>query len=424
MDGQWVDRWIDTWAAMPQLAEPDNLPPPPFIQQGVVFANTTLRQTIRVSVGGSRIRLRLSNTFGGGVLPVTAAFVALPADGRAGISAVQPGSAKPLTFAGDTSVRVPVGAQVVSDPLPFALAPRTNLTVTLYLADGQAPANITSHPGSRTTSHLLSGDHTTDLNLPGATPVEHWYFLSALEVPAGPDTATAVMLGDSLTDGRGSTTNGNDRWPDRLVDRLHADPGRAGVAIANLAAGGNRVLADGLGPSAVSRLERDVLARNGVAWLVVFEGVNDIGTADAMPYAQERVKADLIAAYGQIVRQAHTRGIRVYGATITPFGDNDYDDPAGLREETRQAVNKWIRTSGRYDAVIDFDRAVRDPARPRHLLPAYDVGDGLHLSPAGYQALADAVPTGLFGRSAEKAGHGQIVDLAPGAVDRREVGEH
>jgi lysophospholipase L1-like esterase len=200
-----------------------------------------------------------------------------------------------------------------------------------------------------------------------------------------------VMLGDSLTDGRGSTTNGNDRWPDQFADRVR------GLPVLNQAAGGNRVLNDGLGPNALARLDRDVLAQSGVEWLIVFEGVNDIGTAAATPEAQQQVAADLIAAYEQIVVRAHAQGITVYGATVTPFGGNtNYDDPAGLREAARQQVNHWIRTSRVFDAVIDFDKVARDPAAPRQLLPAYDTGDHLHLNPTGYRALADAVPARLF----------------------------
>jgi lysophospholipase L1-like esterase len=243
----------------------------------------------------------------------------------------------------------------------------------------------------------VNGDHLNDPDLPGAASVAHWYFISGLEAWSRPDTAAAVMLGDSLTDGRGSTTNGNDRWPDQLLARLQANRATAGVAIVNEAAGGNRVLNDGLGPNAIGRIDRDVLAQSGVKWLLVFEGVNDIGTADATPAAQKQVTNDLINAYQQIITRAHAQGIRVYGATITPFGGNTgYDDPQGLRESARQAVNAWIRTSHRFDAVVDFDKAVRDPANPRDILPAYDVGDHLHLNPTGYHAVADAVPARLF----------------------------
>ncbi len=298
----------------------------------------------------------------------------------------------------DSATVVPVGAQVVSDPIDFTVAAQSNLTVTTYLAQGQASTDITSHPGSRTTSHLLAGNHVSAQDLPGATPVDHWYFLSGVEVRASSRTSAAVVLGDSLTDGRGSTTNGNDRWPDQLLTRLRSHPATADVAVLNQGAGGNRVLNDGLGPSALARLDRDVLAQSGVAWLVVFEGVNDIGTAEATDAAQKQVADDLIAAYEQIVVRAHAQGIRVYGATLLPFGGHDYDDPAGHREAARQAVNDWIRTSRRFDEVIDFDQALRDAADPRRLAAAYDVGDHLHLNPTGYRALAEAVPTRLFTR--------------------------
>ncbi|HEX6354673.1 SGNH/GDSL hydrolase family protein [Actinophytocola sp.] len=390
-------QWVNTWASMPQLTEPGNMPPAPFTQPNLVMADATLRQTVRITVGGPHLRLRFSNAFGGTALPITAASVALPAGGRAGVSAIEPGSTKPLTFNGRPGTVIPVGAQMVSDPLGFRVAPRTILTVTIYLATGQASNNITSHPGSRTTSHLLAGNHVADADLPGATPTDHWYFLSGIEVFSPRGTSGAVMLGDSLTDGRGSTTNGNDRWPDQLLDRLQTNPRTADVAILNQAAGGNRVLNDGLGPNALARLDRDVLAQSGVEWLLVFEGVNDIGTAAATPEAQQQVAADLIAAYEQIIVRAHAQGIDVYGATLLPFGGNTgYDDPAGTRDVARQTVNEWIRSSGRFDAVIDFDKAVRDPATPRQLLPAYDVGDHLHLNPTGYRALADAVPARLF----------------------------
>ncbi|WP_235999364.1 SGNH/GDSL hydrolase family protein [Qaidamihabitans albus] len=390
-------HWVNTWVSMPQLTEPHNMPPPPFTQDNLVMADSTLRQTVRVSVGGQRMRLRFSNAFGGAALPITAVSVALPARGEAGARAIQPGTSRAVTFNGRSSVVVPTGAQMVSDPLDYPVAPRTNLAVTVYLAEGQASNDITSHPGSRTTSHLLSGSHVEDVDLPGATPTDHWYLLSGIEVRAKRTVAGAVVLGDSLTDGRGSTTNMNDRWPDQLLDRLQSHHRTAGIAVLNQAAGGNRVLNDGLGPNALARLDRDVLAQSGVEWLIVFEGVNDIGTADATEAAQKNVADDLIAAYEQIIVRAHAQGIRAYGATLLPFGGNEtYDDPDGRREAARQAVNRWIRTSGRFDAVIDFDAVVRDPANSERLLPAADVGDHLHLNPAGYQMLADAVPARLF----------------------------
>jgi lysophospholipase L1-like esterase len=391
-------HWVNTWTAMPQLTEPGNLPPAPFTQDNLVFADATLRQTVRVAVGGQQFRLRFSNAFGGAALPITQVSVALPAGGQAGVSAIQPGTSKPVTFSGRTSIVVPVGAQVVSDPLNFDLPARTNLTVTMYLAQGQASNNITSHPGSRTNSYMIAGNHIGDSDLPGSATVAHWYFISGVEMWSRPTTSAAVMVGDSLTDGRGSTTNMNDRWPDQLLDRLQSRPGSSNIAILNQAAGGNRVLNDGLGPNALGRIDRDVLAQSGVKWLLVFEGVNDIGTAEATDAAQKQTVDDLITAFDQIVTRAHAAGIRVYGATITPFGGNvpGYDDGAGVREAARQQVNEWIRTSHRFDAVVDFDQVARDPANPVRLAPNFDVGDHLHLNPVGYKALADAVPARLF----------------------------
>jgi lysophospholipase L1-like esterase len=375
--------WVHTWVAMPQLTEPANLPPVPLV-------NVTLRQTVHSSVGGSGVRIRFSNAFGGTALAIAAVSVAQPLLGRAGVAAIEPGSSRPVTFAGRASVTVAMGAQVVSDPVDLDLAERSNLTVTAYLCTGQDSPAITSHPGSRTTSYLLAGDHHDDADLPGATAVDHWYLLSGVEVRA-PGTAT-VIVGDSLTDGRGSTTNGNDRWPDQLAARFPVTP-----AILNQAAGGNRVLQDGLGPSVLARLDRDVLALGRTDRLIVFEGVNDIGTAAATAEAQQQVGDDLLAAYEQIVVRSHACGLRVFGATITPFGGNaGYDDAGGLREGTRQRVNDRIRHGRLFDAVIDFDAAVRDPADPRRLWPAYDTGDHLHLTPDGYRALAQAVPLRLL----------------------------
>ncbi|MEU9057522.1 SGNH/GDSL hydrolase family protein [Streptomyces sp. NPDC048430] len=400
-------RWVNTWTSMPQLTEPGNMPPAPFAQDGSVLDDATLRQTVHVSTGGEHIRLRFSNAFGGAALPITKVSVALPLDDKAGTSAIAPGTTRPVTFQGRSSVSVPVGAQAVSDPLDFALAPGSNLTATVYLATGQASTSITSHPGSRTTSYLRAGEHVADADLPGATPTDHWYFLSGVEVWSRSTTSAAVVLGDSLTDGRGSTTNMNNRWPDLLLKRLASGAATSKTALVNQAAGGNRLLNDGLGPNGLARIDRDVLAQSGVDWLVVFEGINDIGTAEATPAAQKQVAADVIAAYEQIITRAHTQGIRVYGATLTPMGGNTgYDDPDGYREQARQTVNTWIRTSGRFDSVIDFDRTVRDPQEPRQLRAELDTGDHLHLNPTGYRAMADSVPTRLFRQAPLPRGFG------------------
>lgn len=390
-------HWVGTWAAAPQLTEASNMPPAPFSQANLTFADSTIRQSIHVTVGGKEIRLRFSNAYGTTDLPITKVSVALPADGKAGVSAIQPGTSRAVTFDGSPSTDIPDGADVLSDPLNFPVGTNTNLTVTMYLASGQASSSITSHPGSRTDTFMVNGDHTADTDLSGAADVQHWYFLSGLEAwePAG--TPAIDVIGDSLTDGRGSTTDGDNKWTDELFNRLQASPDTRDRTVLNQGLGGNRILNDGLGPNVLARLDRDGLAQSGTRWLIVWEGVNDIGTADATPAAQSKVASDLIAAYQQIIDRAHAQGIKVYGATITPFGGNtSYDDPNGYREAARQAVNHWIRTSHRFDAVLDFDQAVRDPADPRDLNPAYDVGDHLHLTPAGYGVIANSVPLSLF----------------------------
>ncbi|HWS36112.1 MAG TPA: SGNH/GDSL hydrolase family protein [Actinoplanes sp.] len=387
-------RWIHAWTAAPQLTERHNLPPEPF----TALVDTTLRQTVRVSLGGRRVRVRFSNAFGGGDLVITAAAVGLPVGGRAGAAGIVAGSCRALTFGGLWSVTVPAGAQVVSDPVELALAPRSNLTITVYSKEGQGGVagsaegqGLTSHPGSRTTSWFAAGDRHAELELPGAVAAEHWYLISGVEVIAT-GACALVVLGDSLTDGRGSTTNGNNRWPDLLQDRLR-DPR---LAILNQAVAGNRVLRDGLGPSALARLDRDVLALGAAARLLIFEGLNDLGTTAASEAAQRRVTGDLIAAYRQIATRAQACGLRTFGATLTPFGGNIFDDLAGVRETARQSVNQAIR-GGLFEGYADFDAAVRDPSAPWRLLPAFDVGDHLHLNPDGHAALAAAVPNRLTG---------------------------
>lgn len=395
--GTAIGHWVDTWVSAQQLTEPHNLPPAPFQTETGVFTDATLRQTIMTTLGGPQIRVSFSNEYGGTDLSITSAAVALPAAGKAGAAAIVPDSSRAVTFGGRRGVVVPVGARVVSDPLPFPVAPNTNLTVTMYLAQGQQSLDVTSHPGSRTTSWIAAGNRLDTLDLPGATGVLHWYYLSSVEVWAGRSAAAVSVVGDSLTDGRGSTNDANDRWTNALASRLARTGATKRVAVLNEAAGGGRVLHDGLGTSAWARFDRDVLARSGIAWALVFEGINDIGTAEATAAAQDAVADQLILAYDQLITRGHARGVRVYGATLLPFdGNTGYDDPDGFREAARAKVNTWIRTSGRFDGVADFDRAVRDAKNPLALDPRYDGGDHLHLNPEGYRVLAEAVPTSFF----------------------------
>ena len=382
-------RWIGTWAAAPQLVEVNNLPP------NTTFADKTLRQVVQVSIGGRQLRVRLSNEFGGSPLQILSAHIAKSAGGPS----IIPGSDRTLLFAGQPSVVAPAGTQIVSDPVSLDVEPRSGLTITIRC--GVVPIEITGHPGSRTTSFLADGDAVTTVDLVPVTRVDHWYFIKRIDVLGeGADGAIAIV-GDSITDGRGSTTNGNDRWPDQLASRLAGGAATAHLGVLNAGIGGNRVLADGLGPSALARLDRDVLAQAGVRWLVVFEGVNDLG---AIAHARQKNEtspkaADLIAAFDQIIYRAHAAGIRVYGGTITPFGGSFYDLPRA--EADRTAVNLWIRTSGHFDAVIDFDAAVRDPQIPTKLAAIADCGDHLHLTPAGYRLMAEAVELNLFHAGSE-----------------------
>ena len=357
------------------------------------LAGQTLRQILQPSLDGSRLRVTLSNAYGDGDLVVDSVRIARSKGG----AAIDAASDRAVMFDGGPSVTVPRGAQMVSDPLAFDVTAFVNLAVTVHFAS--LPAALTGHPGSRTTSFIQAGNVTAAADLPGAVAIDHWYVLSGLDVWAEPRASAIVVLGDSITDGRGSTTNKNDRWPNLLAQRLRANPATANIAVLNQGLGGNRLLRDGLGPNALARFDRDVLAVPGVRWVVVLEGVNDIGTAVAArskgePAATAR---DVIAAYRQIVTRAHSHGLRVYGATILPFeGFGAYS--SAQSEADRQAVNQWIRTGGELDGVIDFDAIARDPAQPARLSAFVDGGDHLHPSAAGYRIMADAIDLSLFAR--------------------------
>jgi lysophospholipase L1-like esterase len=378
-------RWVATWAASPQLVEPANLPPAPG------FADTTVRQCLRTSIPGRRIRVRFSNEYSRTALTLQAASIARSAGG----GAIAPGTTRPITFGGRPSVRIPEGASYVSDAFDFDLPAMADVAITVYVRG--APADVTGHPGSRTTSYFQRGEAVTALELPDAVRVDHWYFISGIDVVGAPAAAAVAVMGDSITDGRGSTTNGNDRWPDVLSRRLRASKATAEIAVLNLGLGGNRLLRDGVGPNVLARFDRDVVAQPGVRWLIVLAGVNDIGTAAGARAKGEAgaTAEDVIAAYEQIVTRAHAHGISVFGATIMPLaGFGMYDTPE--TEADRQKINTWVRTSGGFDAVVDFDKVVRDPAAPARLSAGVDGGDHLHLSADGYRVMGEAVDLRLF----------------------------
>jgi lysophospholipase L1-like esterase len=272
------------------------------------------------------------------------------------------------------------------------------LAVTFHL--DTPPSVETGHPGSRATSYYVHGDVVSAANLVEPRHVDHWYQVSEIDVQSTQEAAAVVALGDSITDGHGATTNGNDRWTDVLAQRLQGSPRTRNIGVSNQGIGGNHLLTDGLGPNALSRFDHDVLAPAGVRWVIVFEGVNDLGglTRDGEAALAEHAALvqRVLSAYQQIVVRAHAHGLRAYGATITPYVGSAYYHPGPLSEADRQAVNRWIRTPGHFDGVIDFDAVVGDPQHPDQLLPVYDCGDHLHPSPAGYKAMGNAIPLNLF----------------------------
>ena len=385
-------NWVTTWGTSQQIPEPNNALAPEDL------TDATLRQIFHVSIGGSVLRVHFSNAFGTEPLHITSAHIAKPVSPSS--SAIDPASDHALTFAGNPDVFIPPGAEFVSDPVIFPVEPLSDLSISFHLAVPPNPE--TGHPGSRATSYYIHGDFVSAATFADPRSVDHWYTVAAIDVEAPANAAAIVALGDSLTDGHGATTNGNDRWTDVLAKRLQAWPATKNIAVSNQGIGGNHLLSDGLGPSALARFDRDVLAPAGVQWLIVFEAVNDLGglaRTGEVPAAEHAAFAQkVLAAYQQIIVRAHAHGLKVYGATITPYVGSGYYHPGPLSEADRQAANTWIRAAGHFDAVLDFDAAVRDPQHPDQLLPAYDCGDHLHPSPAGYKAMATAIPLTLFTR--------------------------
>jgi lysophospholipase L1-like esterase len=345
---------------------------------------------VRVSLGGSRVRLVLSNAFGTAPVEIGGASIAP----RAQEAAIAAGSSKPVTFSGRAATSILPGAVVVSDPVDLTVAALGELAVDLFLPGelGVGPSPVTTHTGASQTVYASpAGNHVGSAALPVAARAASWFLLARVEVSAAATAGAVVTFGDSITDGARSTPDTNNRWPDHLARRLAAQGNAMGVLNAGIS--GNRVLGDGAGVSALARFDRDVLMQTGVTHVVVMEGINDFGLARNNPSPSAD---DLIAGHKQLIERAKARGLRIYGATLTPFEGAAYWTPEG--EAKRQALNQWIRTSGAYDGVIDFDAATRDPQAPTKILPAYDSGDHLHPGDAGYKAMGEAVDLALFAR--------------------------
>jgi lysophospholipase L1-like esterase len=387
--GSGAPHWVSSWGTSQMPYGQAEAMPAAFWKDG------TVRQIVRLSLGGSQVRVRISNAYGSDMLIVNEANIARAV--RPGTSELVAGSLQPLRFNGSTSVRIPAGAEYVSDPIDLAATRGLDVAISMHLAN--AAGQQTGHAGSRTTTFLAPGRQTGAATLLDAKTVTRWHQLADVEVSAAPAARAVVVIGDSITDGFGATTDANNRWTDHLVQRIAQD-GRRPLAVINAGIGGGRLLREGLGPSLVTRFERDVLARNGVSHAVVFIGVNDIGvlrrSKEDTPQAIAAMLEDLKQAHLQMIARAHAKGICVIGATITPFMGSGYYAPAQHNEALRQAVNDWMRSEKAFDGVLDFDGVLRDPARPSYLAKAYDSGDGLHPSHAGYAALAAAVPLQQF----------------------------
>jgi lysophospholipase L1-like esterase len=391
------NAWIATWAASPQSAAPN--PNQPLLN----IEDQTVRERVRVSIGGAQICIRLSNEYGSAPLLVGSATVGAPNDP----ASVRPGSIQTVTFGGRNSVTIPVGAPVLSDPVAFPVTSGAEISISLYFPKRVATPTLHALALKRAVVSQ-HGDHTRAEKIEGGSASESSILVSAVLVPAHPSQRLIVAFGDSVTDGDGSTVDADDNWPSDLIRRLGKTPEGSKLAVVNEGIAGNRLLSEGFavsfGVSALARFDRDALALPGVTHIVLLEGINDIGFPGAKlggsylaDPADVRTPEDLIFAYRQLISRAHAHGIKLIGATITPFEGVDLSGYySESKEAVRQTVNKWIRTSGSFDAVIDFDAVLRDPDHPSRLLPRFASQDQLHPNDVGYRAMADAIDLALF----------------------------
>ena len=375
-------HWVGTWTAAPAPAE------------GAAFSNHTLRMTPRVSIGGSTLRVRISNAYGTRPLAIGAACVGLRSAG----SALVPGSNRRLTFGSEARATIAAGALVVSDPVELAFAPLSDLAVSVHLP-GDLPTSfgITGRYARQTNYISPPGDFASEEVMPVGRLTDDWYFVCGIDVVAPPETGAVVALGDSLTDANISTHDGHHSWPSQLARRLIARPRGRPMAVMNQGLGGNRILQDIRGDSGLRRFDRDVLAQPGVTHTVIMLGTNDLRNRNGK--ADEEVTASqMVAGLKQLAVRGQARGIKVIGGTLTPFENETFLPGAWnpKREAVRQRVNEWLRGTDAFDAIVDFDRALCDRDHPTRMLPIYDCGDHLHPSDLGYRTLGDAIDLGLF----------------------------
>ncbi len=374
-------HWVATWATAEQVAETHNNPPVP-------LADNSIRQIVQTSISGERLRVKLSNEFGKEPIEIKAAEIAIAlTSGNSPLIDEQTNTS--LTFNGSTSVTIEPGALVVSDPVDLKMTIRQNMAITLHL--GQCPANIiTSHPGSRTDSYIAQGN-TSNFN--NATATAHWYIINAIEVEAKGNARAVVILGNSITDGRGSTTNVQNRWTDIFSRRLLANKATENVAVLNMGLGGNCILQGGLGPTGQSRYPRDLFQQEGVKYIILFEGVNDLGG-----FGDAVAKADrIIEVYKKIIEEAHQKGIKVYGGTVMPFKGNNYYSEN--HEEGRCKLNDWIRTCGLFDGIVDHAASMASPDDPARMNPAFLFeNDWLHPNADGHRHMGESVDLSLFAK--------------------------
>jgi lysophospholipase L1-like esterase len=376
--------WTGSWAAAPVAA--------PAATANASPDGTTYRDIVHLSLGGNAIRLRISNEFGIAPLSLASVHVALSASG----ATTQTGTDHPVTFGGVETVTVPTSAVIVSDPVPMPVKQFSDLAVSLFVPV-QSATTLTYHTLGMSTNYIATGNATSSRDLEGAAKVTSWYLLKGVEVDAGTNARSVVVLGASISDGYNSTRDKNARWSDVLAAKLQAYKSTADVGVLNEGISGSRLLHDTTGPSALSRLDRDVLAQPGAKYVIIAIGTNDIGrTYFPLPgHKNEEVTAEqLIWGYQQIAARAHARGIKVFASTLNPFSGAAYYSPAG--EQMRQAVNSFLRTSKVFDGVIDFDQMTRDPTHPEKFLPEFDSGDHLHPNDAGYKAMGESIDLNLF----------------------------